>query len=517
MRRFIANHADKITGVLSGFDRLVFRGTLRSIAFVEGMKRLLSKQQVLLKDFGVYARQLTEHLREASLEAARKQGRPIEYLSSSKTDKEAAAQKIAKRDGITQGLIAVLTSLEPCMSYDIHRNRDLKRLELVSRFRKGLALYHYFIDPVFGFMNARIQSWLPFSIQICINGREWLAREMDKAGLSYRRRDNCFAGLGDVPSAQKLFDRQLRRDWPGLLDRIAHLINPAYKEMFQGFPLDYYWSIYQSEWATDIMFKSSAALAQIYPALVLHGITTFSSPDVMRFLGRKVHGAFQGEIISDFKDRPEGIRIKHRVGPNSVKLYDKQGSVLRVETTMNNPNGFKVFRPIEGDATGPLAWRPMRKGISDLYRRVQLSQASNERYLDALAGVNTSTPLGELVKGICQPTTWNNKRVRALRPWSQEDTQLFGAVSRGEFAVNGFRNRDLQTLLYETSIQTPEEKRRRSARVTRLLRMLRAHGLIQKVTHTHRYILTAKGRNIIPAILTSQRVSLKQLENAARQ
>lgn len=422
MKHFIANHADKITGVLNGFDRLILRGTLRSIAFVEGMKRLLSKQQVLLKDFGVYAQQITEHLKEASLEAARKQDRPIEYLPSSQTNKEARAQEIAKRDGIQDGLIAVLKCVEPCMSYDINRNRDIKRLELVSRFRKGLALYHYFIDPVFGFMNARIQTWLPFSIQICINGREWLAQEMDQAGLSYRRRDNCFVGLGNVQRAQKLMERQLLKNWPRLLKRIARLINPGHNEIFKSFPIDYYWSVYQSEWATDIMFKNSASLAQIYPALVLHGITTFSSPDVMRFLGRKVHGAFQGEIISDFKDRPEGIRIKHRVGPNSVKLYDKQGSVLRVETTINSPNGFKVFRPKEADAIGHLSWRPMRKGIADIHRRAQLSQASNERYLEALASVNTSAPLGELVKGICQPTTWKDKRVRALRPWSQEDT-----------------------------------------------------------------------------------------------
>jgi hypothetical protein len=499
---------------LSGFDRLIFRGTLRQIAYVDGLKRLLWKRQVLLKDFGKFAGDLTVRLKEASCRNATQSGRPIQYLPSSQTSKEDIARDIARRDRIDDGLIAVLTCIEPCMSYEIFRNKDIKRLELVSRPRKGLALYHYFIDPVFGFMHARIQTWLPFGIQIYVNGREWLARVMDRAKLSYRRRENCFVRLQDVERAQELMDRQLELAWPAALDRLARRINPVHAQMFRGLPIDYYWSVYQSEWATDVMFRSSSALAAIYPALVQHGITTFSSPDVMRFLGGKVHGAFQGEIVSDFKDRPEGIRIKHRVNRNSVKLYDKQGSVMRVETTINDPYGLKVFRPAEGDSNGKLSWRPMRKGIADLHRRAQLSQASNERYLDALSSVDTTTPLGEMVRSICQPASLNGKRVRALRPWSQEDTLLFRAITRGEFAVNGFRNRDLQGILYDAPAGSAQDKRRRSARVSRLLRMLRAHGLIKKVTATHRYVLTSKGSDILHAILATHNITLAQLQTA---
>ncbi|MDE2143789.1 MAG: hypothetical protein KGJ84_15380, partial [Elusimicrobia bacterium] len=183
------------------------------------------------------------------------------------------------------------------------------------------------LQVVFGFMHARIQG--------------------------YRRRENCFVAIDNVERAQRMIDRQLDLAWAPALDRIAREINPAHGRMFDGFVAEYYWSAHQSVWATGVMFRSSSALAGIYPSLVRHGMTTFSSPDVMRFLGGKVHGSFKGEIISDFKNRPEGVRIKHRVGRNSVKLYDEQGSVLRVETTINDPAGMKVFRPKEGDADGP--------------------------------------------------------------------------------------------------------------------------------------------------------------------
>src|SRR3989442_9583806 len=193
--RFIQRFGDKITGVLSGFDRLVLRGWLLAIVSVQGMNRLLWLKDVLLKDFGRWAQQMTEQLKEASCQAARDQNRPIVYLRSANTDKDEAARKIAAEDQITTGLVAILTCVEPCMSFEIYRNPQTHKLEPVYRLRKGLVLYHYWIDSQFGWMNARIQSWLPFSIQICINVREWLARMIDQNHMVYRRHDNCFTSI----------------------------------------------------------------------------------------------------------------------------------------------------------------------------------------------------------------------------------------------------------------------------------------------------------------------------------
>jgi hypothetical protein len=515
MKRFIQRFADKIIGVLNGFDRLVLRGSLRPISYSRGMKGFLWHRQVLLKDFGHFVERTTTQLKEASFEAARAQKRPIIYLGSCKTDKQAVAQEVASKHGITNGLIAVITCVEPCMSYEISPNPDTKELDLTLRPRRCLFIYHYLIDPQFGFMNARIQTWFPFNVQICLNGREWLARQMDKAGIRYDRMENCFPWIEDFKKAQKLMDRQLRTAWPGTLDQFAHMLNPIHARIFKGFPIRYYWSAFENEWASDLAFKSSAALGSIYPALVLHAMTTFSSPDVMRFLGRKLHGNFKGQVVTDFKHRPEGVRVKHRIAKNSLKLYDKFGRILRTEFTMNNAQDFRAFRPKENDPGGECRWRPLRRGIADLHRRAHVSQAANNRYLDALAAADTSIPIGTLLGPICAPTTWNGKRIRALRPWTQEDTELFRAVSRGEFSINGFRNRDLQSLLFKEPAKSPEEKRRQSGRVSRLLRLLRAHHLIQKVSCTYRYTLTPKGRQIITAAIAAQRITLDQLNRIA--
>lgn len=511
MKRFIQLFSDKVIGVINGFDRLVLRGTLRQIAYPRGMMGFLWYQQVPLKDFGKYVLKTSRKVKEASCQQATEQQRPIVPLRSGQIDKAEVAEKIALRDGIRGGLIVVLSCLEPCIAYSVVGNKETKKIELVLRPRKCLFLYHYWIDKRFGFMNARIQSWFPFNVQVCINGREWLSREMDRSGISYERSENCFTWIQDLPAAQELMRQQLRVNWKKELDRIAALLNPIHKQIFRNFPLNYYWSTRASEWATDVIFHKQSELRNIYSPMILHGINSFGSGDVMRFLGKKITGRFAGEIISDFKDRPEGVRIKHWVGKNSVKLYDKQGSVLRVETTINDPRDFKIFRPKEHEPRGERKWRPLRHGIADLHRRANISQSCNERYLDALASLETSTPLGKLLEKIAQPTVWKNRRVRAIRPSSKEDLQLLEIVNRGEFALNGFRNRDLRPFFFNAPPENDREKKSRCARISRSIRLLRAHGLIRKVPSTHRYLLTQYGRQTITAILTVQRITLEQL------
>jgi hypothetical protein len=521
---FIQKHCDVVTGSLSGFDRLVFRGTLRFIAYVKGMMSFLADAKVLLKNFGAYVERATRQIKDAALALAHKAARPITYLPSAKTKKEDIARAIAERDHITDGLVCVISCVETSKTFDIFKNRDTKRLELVSRLRNCLHIYHYFIHPRFGFMYTRLQTWFPFNFQVGLNGREWLARDLDRTGLGYVRRDNAFTWLEDCRQSQKLMDRQLTLDWPRHLDALVRKVNPALADVLAvgNRQPDYYWSVWQSEWATDAMFKDAKTLATLYPKLVHHGITHFGSRDVLRFLGRKVTADghipanFAGEVISDLRERPEGLRIKHRVAANSIKLYDKQGSVLRAETTVNRPADFKVFRPKEGDPKGTAQWRPLRLGVADLHRRAVLSQAVNDRYLDALAAVDHTVPLSEFAQAVCRPVRWKGKRVRALNPWSPQDAALLEAVNRGQFVVNGFRNRDLRALLFKTEPNSKKDERSRSAKATRAIRMLRAHGLVSKVPKTHRYMLTLNGRRIITALLAARAANTASLiEKAA--
>lgn len=516
MDQFIARHQQKIAGTLSGFDRLVFRGTLRVLYFVDGMMQYLrSAGGILLKEFGAHAEQVSTRVKAASVAKAEQEGRPIVYLASSGINKEEKAREIAERDGIDSGLICVLKTLEPCVSYEIYRNAEKRTIELAQRRRRCLHLYHYWIDPVFGFMSARLQTWFPFAIQVCLNGREWLSRQMDRGGLGYRRDDNCFPHLDDFSRAQRLADEQLKTEWAKQLDQVARQLNPLHDEIFRNFRVNYYWSAYQTEWATDVVFGNNE-LQRFFPMMVRHGVLRFDSAQVMRFLHERRQGRAD-RITSDLRERSEGVRLKHWHNLNSIKIYDKaDGCVLRVETTINDAKDFRVYRPKEGDGGGPKEWRQLRKGVADLYRRAEVSQKANERYLNALAAAEDGTRLEELLQPVLQRVCYKGKPVRALDPFGG-DLELLRAAGRGEFAINGFRNRDLQMLLFASPRATAnkENQRRRSAAISRKLRLLRAHGLIAKVAHTHRYHLTEMGMHLVTAILAARQTPVSRLFQTA--
>jgi hypothetical protein len=478
---------------------------------------------VRYKDFLPFAAQVTLQLRRSTERLAEDAGRPIRYLES-KVSKEKLVQRIRQEQGVADnGLITVLSTVESCVSFDIYRNRDSHRLELRRRIRKCLHYYFYFDDGRFGLTQVRLMTWFPFDVHILLNGREWLAKELDKRNIGYLRRDNCFVDIDDFVRAQKLARQQPRIAWPGQLQRLLRRVHPRAGRIpgtpQPTEPLSYYWTSEQTEWATDLAFRDAASLAELYPLLTRHGIETFRSPDVLRFLGHKlpahggVHGKFAGEIVSDQKQRPEGVRVKHRVNRNSLKMYDKFGTVLRVETTLNDPKGLKVYRAKQGDPEGPRQWLPLRKSVADLTRRAALSQSANVRYLEAMGHVDVKTPLSKLTDKLCHPVMVANRRHRGLRPFDPDDVQLLEIVSRGEFEIAGLRNRDVRKALFGES-ENPEDRRRQAARVSRRLAMLRAHGLIKKVPRTHRYLVTTQGRTAIAALLAARNASLQQLTAA---
>jgi hypothetical protein len=172
-----------------------------------------------------------------------------------------------------------------------------------------------------------------------------------------------------------------------------------------------------------------------------------------------------------------------------------------------------------------LAWLPLRKGIADLRRRAEVSQAANNRLLEAQAAVSGQTSLAEFTAGLCRRAQLAGReragqprpvqRFRALNPWAAEDADLLTAIARPEFAQNGFRNRDLAAVLYAQAPRVAEEARRRSAAVTRKIRLLRAHGLIRKVPGSHRYQVSSHGRQAITALLAAHHSNAEQLSQLA--
>lgn len=518
MNKFLLRFGANVSGFLSGFDRVRFRGSNRSLCHASGILAFLCWAKILLKDFGDYAESRTRTLCTAIEKRAIELDTPASYVSSSADDKEAIALAAAQKHKRVSGLIAVLSCVEPCRSVVVRRDEH-GLLQPKLEERKCLHYYHYYLDPKFGLMYTRLQSWFPFTMHVGINGREWLAQQMRRANIAYTKLENCFTAVGDFKKAQRLLNVQVKEDWHKTLERLAARSNPLHRKLLpQLHP--YYWSLEASEWATDILFHSPADLAQVYPLLVRHGMETMHSADVMRFLGHKVcesghvNGHFEGEVVTDFRRREEGTCVKYKVKTNSAKMYDKHGN-LRLETTINQVSEFKTLRTATGDEGGEETLRKIRKGVVDVPARVQVCREINERHAEFLAAAADTQTVGPLLAAISQPVHWRGRRARGLNPLAPEDVKLLEMVSHGDFLIQGMRNRDLREAWYGPKPTDVAEQRRQSAAVTRKLRLLQAHELLGKEAGSHRYRLTEKGERTITAVLAVRQANTAELQKAA--
>jgi len=509
-------YKEKIMGAIRGLDRIRFRGTLRWLANESGMRTFLSSRHILLKDFKQWAEGFTCALRKSCDRRAEQLGIPIQYIRNGSTDKEKLARRIAEERGVTTGPICLFSVVEQCISPTVKGNRSTKKLELKMVPRKCVWLYHYFNHPEFGFGHVRLQSWLPFNIFICLNGRHWLERQLCKNNIAYAKDGNCFPWIEDVQAAQALMDKQLKTNWSEILNGLVHDMCPDLNSILPLRP-DYYWSADETEWSTDIMFNSSEELDKLYPSLIYHAMCVSDSPAVMRYFGRRDNrGMAPEEIVSDYRSRYEGIRVKHWKNRNSVKMYNKSGSILRIETTINNTRDFKVYRHPDDDKDRPASWQKMRKGVSDLHRRCEISEKCNERYSDALAAGQIEEKLKEVVSPACNKVKKKGKTYRGLNPWQEEDYKLLTFLAKGEHAISGFRNKDLRRWLYaESEALSKQEQKRYSGRTTRRIKLLRVHGLVKKVAKENRYMLTAKGQKFACALMSASAVDIKGLMNIA--
>lgn len=499
MCKMIEQFSDKIKGTFSFFDRMIINGYIRPLFFEHERKYGLSKLDILYKDFKDYVMDVTESIKSRIEDIAVKQGRPVDYLNSPKIKKEDHARSILEKDSITEGLICVIKTQELCKSAKVYGSDDGK-LVVKSYNTKCLHYYLYYQDKVFGFMFVKIQTWFPFNIQIYINGRELMKPVLRKNNVAFQCYDNSFTDISDPAKAQELADKLDSGKLCRRFDHFAKSINPFLDTVQEKLGQGYYWCVNQCEYATDVMFKERAFLEDIYPSLVDHAFYDFTCADVFTFMGRKPDPRFQGEAVSDYKKRFVGCRVKFKLNSDSIKMYDKC-SVLRVETTINNPREFKVFGTVHHrDGTESEQWKPMGKSIANLYRYAEVSKAANQRFLDAMVDIiPVKSTLDEIGK-ICSPKKVGGKTVTAFNVWNPETVGIMETVCDGRFLIKGFRNKDIGKPIFPGI----KDDQKRSSKVSRLLKKLRQHGLIKKVPHSRRYHVTSKGRKIMGALIETR-------------
>lgn len=349
-----------------------------------------------------------------------------------------------------------------------------------------------------------------------MNGRDFLRRSMERNGIGFEMKDNCFSQIEDWDKAQILFNEMLNLDWITELNRLTDTVFPSRHSFMDQ--REYRWSVFQSEWATDFAFRNSKVIGDIYPFFLRHAMTCTDIATIGRFLGRPITiaGNFRKgeshEITGRLNRREEGVCVNFHVGSNSVKFYNKQGSVFRVETTINDPSHFKVFRGIEGQ-TSKKDWQQLRKSVVDLSRRSQVSQTINNRVLDHLTTTSITKPLGDNIAKSTKAIIWKGNRHRGL-DLVGKDRGIIELIAEIGRSVDGIRNKHIKEHLRKNTRGKKTEKQL-TGMATRYIRLLRAHGIIKKEAKANRYSLTQTGMQVVTAIRSALAASTEKLINWA--
>ena len=484
---FVERHQSKIAGVIGCFDRLIIKGTLSSIGYDRVMERYLRSIGVLFKDYQQWASSKRDEIKSNAERLASEAGIEIEHVRSSKSfRKEQRVKEIVAERGAAVGLVHVFSAMESCSSFRWQYDRQEKVTRLKPVQGRCLHYYFYFIDAVFGLCYVRVPTWAPFMLQVYINGHQRLARQMDKHGVDYELIDNAFVRIDDYQKAQQLsnnFDaRQLQRR----LNQWAKRFCPA-STAIEG---NYYWTIMQAEYATDVVFDRQVEFQPLYDEIVRTAVHSVKAEQVAMFLGRKLHGKYRDEVGNDFNTRIQGTRVRHHMGSASIKMYDKMGLMMRVECTTYDVPFFKLHRWVD-KRDGSREWQlaPLRKNIYSLRDLGCLMSAATGRYLTFAAQIEDPSAGLKAMRKIANTARQGGRGWRGFNLLAEQDYQVFITLLRGEWSISGFRNKDLRAYLPELT----------SGRASYLLRRLRTHGIIKKVANRHKYYLTKMGRAALAA------------------
>jgi len=387
---------------------------------------------------------------------------------------------LAQRGG-HPGLVHVVSAMEACDSYRPWHDKPSGKNYLRPDSGKCLHYYFYFMDADLGLIYLRVPTWSPFRLQFYCNGHNWLARQMTKQGIGYTMADNSFIRIDDWQRAQELADTLS----PDLLHRILDGYAAQCCPVCDVFGQSYHWSLMQVEYATDLAFRSTTTLGPLYEQLVRQSVLSVKAEQVASFLGRQITSQLAQEVGSQFSTRIEGTCIKHRLGKSSIKMYDKCGIVLRIETTTNDVSFFKHHRKVEhrdGPPTRELA--AVKKSIYSLIDLREILLGCNRRYLAHLSALDDFAAGVRALDRLTKPRKLEEKTVKGINFFEPGDSALLHALQNPKVNIAGVRRADL---LPDLQMFSPN-------RLSRQLRRLLDLGVIKRVTGTYRYYLTKAGR-----------------------
>lgn len=340
--------------------------------------------------------------------------------------------------------------------------------------RRVTTYYFYVLDPEFGPGFIKICSYFPYPAKVWVNGHEWAKRQASRAGIAYRELANGFAACSEPERLQAICDHLGPRDLQAFCDRwLAVIPTPLSHADRQA---GYWWelSMRQVEVSRTIVLADPRRARAFFESLVADNIGIGRPHEVAAVFARRVQkntpGIFRTRVFGAGTEVKIDLHYKH----SRVKQYLKEGRALRIETVINDPKDIGVQRR--------LAHLPeLQEKARGVNRRLLMIERAGQ-------GCAIGSALFERIH---QPYVREGQRTGALRFGDLRVMALAGALSLFLHAVAGFTNQSLRGLVAELlGVEYA------AGQMTYDLRRLRLHGLIQRLPHSHTYVLTPEGTRV---------------------
>ena len=400
--------------------------------------------------------------------------------------KEDFVQPFYRRLKESEGVACVLTSMEQGRTFVSYTPRWTPasgdgNYRLIKACRKRfLHYYWYVLDPIMGPMSIRVASYFPFNVTCYLNGHSFVAQELMRAGVGFRKADNAFLGVADVAALQAAADRLsaalLQRRCAYWVRRLVPTFSPAERAALAP---GYRYSMAQMELATDLVFKRSAPLKALFQRACELGVLVGGAERTTHLFGRRINRRYQGKLQTVLDQREAGHPVLRWYYETSfAKQYtrgDRHGDrILRNETCSNDTRHFGVGRRLQNL---PL----LREKLA----------ATNERCLALQAELLASTVDTGQLAALAQPTVVGQRRIPGLKLHDDRVMRVLETLLHPAAFAPDWTTRELHTRILARHQLAEADYRLSQLRYD--LGKLRAKGLVERVGKSRRYRLTPLG------------------------
>jgi hypothetical protein len=377
-----------------------------------------------------------------------------------------------------EGIVLIGKAQEKTTTFRTTKGHGPRSADRYPRLLRTTAMvnqyYFYGIDVDFGPFFFKFSSYFPYTAKFCLNGHEYLKRQLAQAGIAYEALDNGILSCADPLQMQTLADGLSAEKIEALVRKWQAQLPQPFTAAEREAGYDYDISVLQAEFALTQVLDRPLSGRLFFEAAIRENLDLGRPEQVQLIFERRITRAtpsrFRMRIITEGVTPALHVDYKH----SRIKQYHKEAQALRTETTINNTRDFYIGKRLKNlPALRHIGFQANR-------RLLHVQQISHNCLLgeDAFQQVN-------------QPQTVSGQRVAALRFTDMRVQALFSALVAFRLLPQGFANHELRALLAPLLGLAPDQCTQ--GQMTYHLRRLRLHGLIQRIPHTHRYQVTDFG------------------------